>query len=288
MDISTSRTASRQGSAIDRANLTRAAPPRGQAPGHAMPPPLTVDWARHDDQVREAQRLRHRVFVDEMGAQLLPVAGTPPGLDADAFDPFCEHLLVRTAPTADAPARVVGTYRVLTPHQAKRAGGYYSESEFDLSGLGDVRTQLVEFGRACIDPDYRKGGVLMMLWSGLSEILKQGRYEHVFGCASVSLRDDGVTAAKVWREVREKTLHTPRASVKPLHRYPVDLLDSDLPAAMPALLNGYLKLGARICGEPAWDPDFNSADLPMMMRIADLPSRYRQHFASLEHTHMPA
>ena len=232
---------------------------------------LVVGLAQTPAELESIQRLRYDVFSTEYGAVM---GATAEGIDADSFDPFCEHLMVREL----GSDRVVGTYRVLTPHQAKRAGGYYSESEFDLGGLGDVRNQLVEFGRACIDPDYRKGGVLMMLWSGLSEILKQGRYEHVFGCASVSLRDDGVTAAKVWREVREKTLHTTRASVKPLHRYPVDLLDSDLPATMPALLNGYLKLGARICGEPAWDPDFNTADFPMLLSVSKMGSRYRRHF----------
>lgn len=232
---------------------------------------LVVGLAQSMDEIETIQRLRYDVFSTEYGAV---IGDQSEGIDSDEFDPWCEHLMVREL----GSNRVVGTYRVLTPKQAKRAGGYYSESEFDLSGLGDIRQNLVEFGRACIDPEYRKGGVLMMLWSGLAEILKQGRYEHVLGCASVSLRDDGVTAARVWREVREKSLHTTKAKVKPLHRYPIDVLDSELPAEIPALLNGYLKLGARICGEPAWDPDFNTADFPMLLSISQMGSRYRRHF----------
>jgi len=128
---------------------------------------LVVGLAQSDQELEAIQRLRFDVFAGEYEAHV-PDADT--GIDRDAFDPWCEHLMVKDV-GAD---RVVGTYRVLTPHQARRAGGYYSESEFDLSGLGELKQSLVEFGRACIDSDYRNGSVLMMLWSGLAEILKQG------------------------------------------------------------------------------------------------------------------
>jgi putative hemolysin len=59
---------------------------------------------------------------------------------------------------------------------------------------------------------------------------------------------------------------------------PVEQFDSQVKVEPPALIKGYLRLGAKILGAPAWDPDFNTADLPMLMRIADLPSRYRKHF----------
>lgn len=231
---------------------------------------LVVGLAQTVEEIELIQRLRYDVFSSEYNA----VLSSQEGIDRDDFDPWCEHLMVRELATD----RVIGTYRALTPHQAKRAGGYYSESEFDLLGLGSIRDNLLEFGRACIHPDHRQGGVLMMLWSGLSEIIKQGRYEHVFGCASVSLRDDGVTAARVWRQVRENALMAGQPSVAPLHRYPVEHLDSDLPAEVPALLKGYLKLGARVCGEPAWDPDFNTADFPMLLSMSNMGSRYRRHF----------
>jgi putative hemolysin len=239
--------------------------------GDGKPAGLVVGLAQNDDEIELIQRLRYNVFANEYGAVL---GANDDGIDRDSFDPWCEHLMVREL----GSDRVVGTYRILTPHQAKRAGGYYSESEFDLAGLGDVRKTLVEFGRACIHEDFRNGGVLMMLWSGLAEILKQGKYEHVFGCASVSLRDDGNTAAKVWRQVRASVALAGEPTVAPLHRYPVDQLDSELPAEVPALLKGYLKLGARVCGEPAWDPDFNTADFPMLLSVSNMGTRYRRHF----------
>jgi putative hemolysin len=237
----------------------------------SAPSDLSVGLAQSDEELEAIQRLRYDVFSSEYSDK---VAAPGQNIDKDAFDQWCEHLMVKDL----ASDQVVGTYRVLTPHQAKRAGGYYSESEFDLSALGTTKDSLVEFGRACIRDDFRNGAVLMMLWSGLAEILKQGRYEHVFGCASVSLRDDGVTAATVWREVRDSLGQNGTPVVRPLHRYPVDQLDSDLPAEMPALLKGYLKLGTRVCGEPAWDPDFNTADFPMLLSVSQMGIRYRRHF----------
>ena len=232
---------------------------------------LVVGLAQSDSELEAIQRLRYDVFSTEYDAN---VATDGSQVDRDPFDPWCEHLMVKDLSVDE----VVGTYRVLTPHQARRAGGYYSESEFDLSGLGDIKKSLVEFGRACIHPSYRNGSALMMLWSGLAEILKQGRYEHVFGCASVSLRDDGVTAATVWRSVKDGIGKDDSPVVVPLHRYPVDQLDSHLPANIPALLKGYLRLGTRVCGEPAWDPDFNTADFPMLLSMSSMGQRYRRHF----------
>ena len=81
-------------------------------------PSLSVEWAKHQDEVREAQRLRYDVFVTEMGARLKE---TIPEHDIDLFDDYCEHLIVRDQTTHQA----IGTYRVLTPAQAKRVGSTY-------------------------------------------------------------------------------------------------------------------------------------------------------------------
>lgn len=232
---------------------------------------LVVGIAQTTEELDAIQRLRYEVFRSEYDACF---EGAGDGVDRDAFDHWCDHLMVCESDTD----RVVGTYRVLTPVQARRAGAYYAESEFDLSGLGTVRSELVEFGRACIHEEYRQGAALMMLWSGLAEIVRQGGYRYVFGCASVSLRDDGVTAAEVWRQVRGQVQSARGLWVRPLHRYPVERLDSHLPASVPPLLKGYLKLGTRVCGEPAWDPDFNTADFPMLLSIDSMGARYRRHF----------
>ena len=218
-----------------------------------------VGWARTEDEVRQAQRLRYQVFVDEMGARLSVPAGAPAGHDIDLFDPFCEHLLVRTLDEHGQPAEVIGTYRVLTPEAARRAGGLYSETEFDLTRLRSLRPRMVELGRSCVHPDHRHGGAIMALWGALAEFMVRNDLDTMIGCASISMRDGA------WQ-------------VRPRLPLPVDDLRQDLVVEPPPLIKGYLRVGARILGRPAWDPDFNTADLPMIMRIADLPARYRKHF----------
>ena len=146
---------------------------------------IQVLWARHLDEVREAQRLRYAVFAGEMGAQLnAPIAGH----DIDRFDDYCEHLLVRDAVTR----QVIGTYRLLTPTQACRAGGFYSDTEFDLSSLSALRLRMVELGRSCVHPEHRHGGVILSLWGALFEFMQRNQLDSMVGCASIPLLHNGV------------------------------------------------------------------------------------------------
>lgn len=237
-----------------------------------------VGWARTEDEVRQAQRLRYQVFVDEMGARLSVPAGAPAGHDVDIFDPFCEHLLVRTLDAHGQPGEVIGTYRVLTPEAARRAGGLYSETEFDLTRLRSLRPRMVELGRSCVHPDHRHGGAIMALWGALAEFMVRNDLDTMIGCASISMRDGGHYAASLWRQLEGSHMADIEWQVRPRLPLPVDELRQDLVVDPPPLIKGYLRCGARILGRPAWDPDFNTADLPMIMRIADLPARYRKHF----------
>jgi putative hemolysin len=239
---------------------------------------LDVVWARTEEEVRQAQRLRYRVFVEEMGARLSLPQGAPAGHDIDSFDPFCEHLLVRTLDEHGRPDEVIGTYRVLTPAAALRAGGLYSETEFDLTRLRSLRPQMVELGRSCVHPEHRSGGAIMALWGALAEFMLRNGLDTMIGCASVSMRDGGHYAASLWTQLEKTHLAGIEWQVRPRLPLPVDELRHDLSVEAPPLIKGYLRCGARILGRPAWDPDFNTADLPMMMRIADLPARYRRHF----------
>ncbi len=236
---------------------------------------LTVSWARHNDEVRQAQRLRFTVFAQEMGARLNT---TLPGHDVDLFDNYCEHLLVRDQLTQE----VIGTYRLLTPAQAKRVGSTYSDLEFDLTRLRSLRERMVELGRSCVHPDHRHGGVIMALWGALAEFMVRNKLDTMIGCASIPMLHNGIVsgdaAASIWRQLKASHLAAIEYHVHPRLPLPVEQLDSDLAVDPPALIKGYLRLGAKVLGAPAWDPDFNTADLPMMMRINDLPPRYRKHF----------
>lgn len=253
---------------------TQASPARSEA-GDT----IQVGWARHQDEVREAQRLRHAVFAGEMGARL---DTRLPGHDIDIFDDFCEHLLVRDAHTR----QVLGTYRLLTPAQARRIGSTYSDTEFDLTRLRSLRERMVEIGRSCVHRDHRQGKVIMALWAALAAFMVDNALDTMIGCASIPMQHDAATgvvggghaAASVWKQLAQRHLASIEWQVHPRLPLPVQDLDGDLDVLPPALIRAYLRLGAKVLGPPAWDPDFNTADLPMMLRIGDLPARYRNHF----------
>ena len=237
-----------------------------------------VVWARHEEDIRQAQQLRHLVFAEEMGARLTLPKGAPAGHDIDMFDPFCEHLLVRVTGIDGEPGRVIGTYRVLTPVSAQRVGALYSDGEFDLTRLRPLRSKMVELGRSCVHPDWRSGGVILALWAALAEFMHRNALDTMIGCASVSMRDGGHFAASLWEQLRHTHLAPIQWRVEARLPLPVAELQHDLNVEPPPLIKGYLRCGAKVLGAPAWDPDFNTADLPMLLRIEDLPSRYRKHF----------
>lgn len=232
-------------------------------------PQLRVSLAHTPSEIEEAQRLRYRVFAGEMGA----VLNSPtPGVDHDIYDPFCEHLIVRDENTTD----IVGTYRILPPHQARRIG-YYTENEFDLTRLYYLRPRLVEIGRSCVHPDYRSGATITLLWAGLAQYMHEHGYDYLVGCASISMVDGGHNAASLYQSL--KTHLCPlEYHVFPRCPLPMASLRQDQTPEVPALIKGYLRAGAWICGEPAWDPDFNTADLPVLLPMARLNKRYAKHF----------
>src|SRR5690348_16808892 len=154
---------------------------------------LLVSMARSPAEVKEAQRLRHRVFVEEMGAAV------PHGrIERDRFDPFCKHLIVRDRESGD----VVGTYRILTPDRAATLGSFMAEREFDLVRFAPIRGQIAEVGRACIDAKYRSGSTIMLLWSGLASYCLSRGHRFLFGCVSLGF-GASVDGAAVFRSIPE-------------------------------------------------------------------------------------
>lgn len=231
---------------------------------------LQVRLASTPTEIREAQKLRWRVFADEMGARL---SSREAGVDRDLFDPYCEHLIVRD----EAAGRIVGTYRILTPQAARRVGSYYSETEFDLTRFHLIRERLVEVGRSCIDPDYRTGATIALLWSGLARFMQENGYEYLMGCASIGMSDGGHAAASIYQQL-EPYRAPAEWSAFPRLRLPLEALANGVEAELPPLIKGYVRAGAMVCGEPAWDPDFNTADLLVLLPMARAEQRYARHF----------
>ncbi|CAL9353417.1 hypothetical protein SUDANB145_00513 [Streptomyces sp. enrichment culture] len=243
-------------------------------PQPAAPVRYTVSLARDEDEVRAAQRLRHDVFAGEMGALL---SGPQPGLDIDSFDAYCDHLLVRE----EVSGQVVGTYRLLPPERASVAGRLYAESEFQLAALDPIRPDLVEVGRSCVHPDHRDGTVIGLIWAGIARYMTDRGHEWLAGCCSIPLADGGALASATWDRVRERNLAPEEYRVRPLLPW---IPHAGTPAGhtdVPALLRGYLRLGAWVCGEPAHDPDFGVADLYVLLPMSRVNPRYLRHFLSL-------
>lgn len=237
-------------------------------------PAFQIIWASTPGEVKEAQRLRYKVFAEEMGANL-PLHAE--GLDIDEFDAYCDHLLIRDQDSL----KVVGTYRVLPPHKALEIGRLYSDSEFDLSRIDHLRPKLVELGRSCVHQDYRSGAVIMALWSGLAQYMQKHDYEIMLGCASIPMADGGHFAASLYNSLDNKQMAPTEFHAFPRLPLPLDKLNGGLDVQPPPLIKGYLKLGAKICSAPAWDPDFNTADLLTMLRLSEINPRYAKHFLGI-------
>jgi len=227
----------------------------------------TLRIASDDAEVAAAQRLRHRVFADELGATLhSPV----PGRDVDEFDRYCDHLIVVDELTGD----VVGTYRMLPPGRAPRR---YSAGEFDLAALAPLDADLVETGRSCVDRAHRDGAVINLIWAGIARYLHLTGHRWLAGCASVGLADGGVTAAGVWDLAVRRHLSPPGYRVLP-HRPWVPVERPAGRVTVPPLVRGYLRVGSWICGAPAYDPDFGCADFFVLLSLDRVDPRYLRHF----------
>jgi putative hemolysin len=237
-------------------------------------PAFQITWASNASEVKEAQRLRYKVFAEEMGANLPKNAEN---LDIDEFDAYCDHLLIRDQESL----KVVGTYRVLPPHKALEIGRLYSDSEFDLVRLNHLRPKMVELGRSCVHEDYRSGAVIMALWSGLAQYMQKHDYEIMLGCASIPMADGGHFAASLYNSLTNEQMAPVENHAFPRLPLPLDRLNGGLEVEPPPLIKGYLKLGAKICSAPAWDPDFNTADVLTMLRLSEINPRYAKHFLGL-------
>lgn len=239
---------------------------------------LHIEWASNPEQLKEAQRLRYKVFAEEMGASLHNNAEK---LDVDEFDLYCDHLLIRQHATLN----VVGTYRILPPHRAQAIGRLYSDSEFDLSQLDHLRPKLVELGRSCVHKDYRSGAVILALWNGLAQYMLKNHYEIMLGCASISMSDGGHIAASFFNSLGKSFIAPRELFAFPRSPLPLETLNDGLDVEAPPLIKGYLKLGAKVCSAPAWDPYFNTADLLMMLNFSEINPRYAKHFLSTFNQH---
>jgi putative hemolysin len=240
---------------------------------------LRFAWTRAD--LHAVQTLRYNVFSP--GTEAWSTPGAEHGRDEDPRDPWFHHLMIIHRESA----RVVGTYRLQTAVMAATRFGFYSASLFELGAIpAAILGEAVEIGRACVHPDHRSGRVLHLLWRGLARYLTWNSKRYLFGCCSI-LGVDEATAQESWRALHARAaLHDrilvrprPMASALPDEGRVRPLIDEAAVAhKLPALFEGYLTLGARVCGAPAVDREFGTTDYLVLLDVHELSPRAQQTF----------
>lgn len=163
------------------------------------------------DALQEAQALRFNVFSGEFKARL---KGAELGLDMDDYDIHCRHIGVRDL----ASGKLVATTRLLDHQAASSLGRFYSEEEFSLHGLRQLQGPILELGRTCVHPDYRNGGTIAVLWGELAEVLNEGCYSYLMGCASIPMQDGGIQAHAIMQRLRDRYLCNEHLRAEPKNR----------------------------------------------------------------------
>ena len=262
-------------------------------PAQASGPRYSLLLSTNATLIAAAQRLRYDVFTTTPGFTLPSgPAGADGQRDVDRFDEYCDHLLVRDDDTGE----LVGCYRMLAPAGAIAAGGLYTATEFDVRAFDPLRPSLVEMGRAVVREGHRNGGVVLLMWAGILAYLDRYDYDYVTGCVSVPIgpeagsEADGEAPGSQLRGVRDFILSRhaapPQYRVSP-HRpvlidgKAIDDIDPPTRPSVPALMRGYLRLGAQVCGEPAHDPDFGVGDFCVLLDKERADTRYLKRLRSV-------
>ena len=234
-----------------------------------------VKIATERSEIEQAQRLRFQVFNLELNKGLQ--SSYAHGLDIDEFDPYCDHLLVRDLKSGD----VVGTYRLMRGSQARQNIGFYSEKEFDLSQIKSLDGELMELGRSCARKDFRDRALIPLMWEAIAEQVKKHQVRYLFGCGSLYTTEvDEVNAmfamlkSKYYAPEAYRVFPVDECEFKGLTD---DILISDeqvLFQKLPSLIKGYLRIGSLVCGPPALDAEFGTADFFLLLDFGTLKEEY--------------
>jgi putative hemolysin len=226
-------------------------------------------------EIEQAQRLRFEVFNLELNKGLR--SSYARGLDVDEFDPYCDHLIVRELGSGD----VVGTYRLLRGAQARRNIGFYSEKEFDLSRIKQLDGEMMELGRSCARKDFRDRALIPLMWEAIAEQVRKHKVRYLFGCGSL-YTTAAAEVSSVYALLRNKYFAPEICRVHPVETCRFNGLIEDLPLReeqalfqrLPSLIKGYLRIGSLVCGPPALDEEFGTADFFLLLDFATLREEY--------------
>ena len=241
---------------------------------------LEVRLARSETEVLDAQRLRYRIFYEEMAAHPTPDMLNA-GRDFDDFDRICDHLLVIDV-TSGA---VVGTYRLIRRSAAVFHGGFYSADEYDIAPLLAHPGEILELGRSCVAEGYRTRAAMQLLWRGIAAYVFRYEIGLMFGCASLPGIDPDALSVELSylyynhlapRPIRPRAL--PHRYIE-MRRMDQDQLDPRRALAkLPPLVKGYLRLGGFVGDGAVIDPQFNTTDVAVVVKTDLLTSKYLRHY----------
>lgn len=243
---------------------------------------LEVRLARNEAEIEAAQEIRYRIFYDELGAR--SSLDQIDRRDSDRFDPLCDHLLVLDNSLTSPEHRcIVGTYRLLRQEMATAAGGFYSEGEFELRRLVARHPDLrfLELGRSCVLPEYRSKRTIEALWQGIWAYLNHYGIDVMVGCASFPGIDPAAHAEALTylaHHCRTSADWDVRAVSRRYHSMAMMPIEAVNPkaaiTAMPPLVKGYLRIGARIGDGCVIDADFSTVDVFIVMPVKEIAARY--------------
>jgi len=240
---------------------------------------LEIKITTDQSEIREAQRLRFQVFNLEMNKGL--EASYERGLDVDHFDPFCDHLIVRDLQSKE----VVGTYRLLLGSRARKHIGFYSEGEFDLEKIKKLDGELLEVGRSCARKDFRDRALIPLMWESIAQYVSAHRVRYLFGCGSLYTTDPQ-EVSECFSLLKRKYYAEESLRVAPVPACRFDGINDSLRITdaralfvqLPSLIKGYLRLGAVVCGPPALDHEFGTADFLLLLDVQKLSAEYLNRF----------
>ena len=231
-----------------------------------------VRLASTTDEIESALRLRHDVFIKELGAG----RSQPSGRESDGHDLECEHLIV----VERATGNTVGTYRMRSVDAKEGISGFYSNTEFSIETLPtDVLAGGIEVGRACVAAEHRTTRAIFLLWKALARRMKETGKRYFFGCCSIFTQNPADGAAVYSRLKRDGLIHDrycvePRRAIAEADRAASDVSRIKL----PGLFEMYLRVGARVCGRPTYDVDFGTVDFFVVFDLEAMEPKYRRLF----------
>jgi L-ornithine Nalpha-acyltransferase len=241
---------------------------------------LEVRIAENQFEIEQTLALRYNIFNLEMGEGLPESRST--SKDRDEYDYFCDHLIVMDKTNN----QIAGTYRILRREIAKKNIGFYSETEFNLEPIYNLKEEVAEVGRSCVHEDYRDGSVISLLWAGLGEYMHQYNLRYLMGCGSIHSTDAN-SASEVYAYLRSKnSIASEELDVKPLESHKLEGFNPNLEVGdissilkkIPPIIKGYVRIGATLSSAPALDRVFNTTDVFVLFDRKEVDTRYGKHY----------